>query len=131
MIREAEISDLPYFIKAAQEFIEETPFNLDPESYLNQVIDLIQSDNAAIFTTGKGHCAVVLVPSLYDENQIIAKIVSTWGKGGLKCFKVASEWASANGATVLMADSYIEPRMEKFYLRTGMTPADIVYMKVI
>ena len=131
MIREAEISDLPYFIKAAQEFIEETPFNLDPESYLDQVIDFIQRDDTAIFTTGSGHCAIVLVPSLYDDKQIIAKVVSTWGSGGLQCFKVAAQWAFDNGASVLMADSYIEPRMKKFYQRFGMVQADIVYMKVI
>ena len=131
MIREAELSDLPHFIRAAQEFIEETPFNLDPESYLEQVIGLIQSDDAGVFISGEGHCAIVLVPSLYDSSELIAKVISTWGKGSLKCFKVAVEWAADQGATVLMADSYIEPRMEKFYLRAGMIPADTVYMKVI
>ncbi len=131
MIREAELSDLPYFMRAAQDFVQATPLSLDPESYLNNVIELIYNDDAVIFTTGFGHCAVILVPSLYDSEQIIARVISTWGRGGLQCFKSSVRWAKEHGASLLMADSYIEPRIEKFYERFGMIRADNVYMKVI
>ena len=131
MIREATLSDLPYFMRAAHDFVQATPLSLDPESYLNNVIELIYNDDAMIYTTGSGHCAVILVPSLYDSEQIIAKIITTWGRGGLQCFRAAVKWAAEQGASLLMADSYIEPRIEKFYERFGMIRADNVYMKVI
>jgi len=131
MIRRAEMLDLPYFLRTAQEFVEHTPFSLDPESYLIQVADMIHRKDMAIFTTGEGHCAVALMPSMYDTNQIVAKVVSTGGTGGLKCFRKAAKWAQGEGASILIADSYLEPRMDKFYERFGMIQTDSVFIKVI
>jgi len=131
VIRQAEISDLPYFLRAAQEFIELTPFSLDVESYLDNMIQLISNESSGIFTTGTGHCVIVLVPSLYNSNEIIGRVISTWGVGGLKCFKHAVRWAKHNGASILMADSFVDTRMESFYKRFGMIQTDRVYLRTI
>ena len=131
MIREAQYSDLPYFYKAAKEFIDLTPFSLDVESYLNNIIQLMESESAGIFTNGSAHCAVILIPSLYDSNETIARVISTWGAGGLKCFDAAVKWAKENSADILIADSYVEPRMESFYKRFGMVQTDKVYLRKI
>ena len=129
MIREANIGDLPYFATAAQEFIQYTPFELDIENYLDNVIEATYDPDVIIYTSGEGHAAVRLVRSLYCRSELIARVFTTWGKDGLRCFRACEQWAKDHGARYLMADSLMEPRIETFYQRHGMTKADQVYIK--
>lgn len=129
-IRKAELSDLPYFARAAQEFIKDTIYTLDPEIYLDNMVGFIQNPDIGLFVIGEpsGHCGVGLIQSVYGD-ETIARVLTTWGDGGLKCFKHAEQWAKERGAKYLMADSLHEPRIRSFYERNGMSQADILYTK--
>lgn len=131
MIREATLSDLPQFAKAASEFIVRTPFHLNIEDYLENVIGILGDTNSVVYTSGEGHAAVTLTPSFYDRSQVIGRVFTTWGKGGLECFRACEQWAKEHGAAFLIADSFIDPRITKFYERIGMTQTDHLYMKVL
>ena len=130
LVREAELTDLPYFARAAKTFIKDTIYTLDPEIYLDNMVGFIMNPEVGLFVTGEpsGHCGVVLVESMYGD-ETVARVVTTWGKGGLICFKHAEQWAKDRGAKYLMADSLHEPRIRTFYERNGMTQTDILYMK--
>ena len=129
-MREATIADLPHFARAAEAFIPSTPFVLDLESYLENVVRLIESPDVGIFVNDRGgHCAVMLQPSLYSSGQLLARVISTWGTGGLECFKACERWARERGAEVLMADCLTDERIASFYAKIGMQSMDSVYVK--
>ena len=122
---------MPYLISAASEFVAQTPFSIDEEDFKQNVILFASNPDAVIFTTGSSHCAAVISSSLYKSDEFICRIVSTWGKGGMRCFDAVERWAKGRGAKFLIADSYLEPRITKLYKRRGMKGTDQLFMKAI
>lgn len=69
----------------------------------------------------------MLADSVYGDD-VVVKILSTWGSGGIDCLRKAIEWAKESGATRIIADAGLEPRIAKFYKRVGMKECDTNYM---
>ncbi|MCP4934697.1 MAG: hypothetical protein GY927_10955 [bacterium] len=130
--RYAEHSDIDYLIGAAKAFIPHTPYSFDEGSYTMVAHSLIKDPDSIFIVRGRPaecHCVAKLVSSIYNRDEVIARVVSTWGPGGLKCFDEVERLAYINGAKFIMADLLVEPRMESFYRRLGMTKADTLYFK--
>ena len=129
-IREATIDDLPYFAQAGKEFIKTTAYTLDSDVYFENMLDYIDNPDVGLFVIGapSGHCGIALIQSMYGK-ELIGRVVTTWGKGGLKCFKAAEQWAKDHGAKYLIADSLVDPRICKFYERNGMKQIDVLFSK--
>jgi len=70
-----------------------------------------------------------LMPNLYNDSEIIAKVFTTWGQGGLKCFTEVERISKERGAMFLMADSMIAPKIIQCYENIGMKMHDSVFMK--
>ena len=131
-MRDALQSDIPYFVEAGRQFVQFTPFSFDAESYaeaLERIIDAETTVSSVI--EGKGHCAATLGPSMFDSRELIARVFTTWGRGGLRCFIDVERKAKKRGAKFIVADSYVEPRIIKFYERRGMFLTDSVYLKAL
>ena len=129
-MREARHEDIDYFIRSGKAFCESTPFSFDAESYAEAVHNIIDDpDCISAVIPGKAHCVAKLVPNFYNDSEIIAKVFTTWGKGGLLCFTEVEKQARNQGATFLMADSFIDSRVIRFYERHNMTLADSVFIK--
>lgn len=128
-VRKATYDDLDYFIEAGRDFCLHTPFSFDADSYGESVKAILANPDCLAYVTGTGHSVALLVPNFYNSDEIIAKVFTTWGKGGLKCFREVEKQSRAKGAKFIMADSYIQPRVIKFYERIGMRLADWVYIK--
>ena len=130
-MRKAEHSDLAWFIEAGRAFCEHTPFEFDEGSYANACMTLIDSPEVISAVGDRCHCLALLVPNFYNGNEIIAKVFTIWGNGGLKCFREVERQAKERGAKFILADSFVEPRLCKFYERHGMTLTDSVYLKEV
>lgn len=131
-MREARHEDIDYFIRAGREFTKSTPFSFDADGYSRFVHELLKNEDAIVLVSGEpiqGHCAALLVDSFYDPNELVCKVFSTWGKGGLQCFYEVQAIAEERGADFLLADSFIEPRIMRFYDKIGMRQADSVFIK--
>ena len=131
-MRKARHDDLPYFIEAARQFVAYTPLRFNPESYAKTVTEMIDDESVICFVNGNppaGHCAAKLIASFYDSSEIIAHVYTTWGIGGLRCFQEVVNAAKERGATLLMADSFIEARIIRFYERQDMKLTDSIYIK--
>ena len=131
-MRTAEHADIDYFIKAGMEFCEYTPFSFDAESYAVVIHNLVDDADCVAIVDGdpvKCHSVAKLIPNFYNADEIVAKVFTTWGPGGLKCFAEVERICKARGARFLMADSMIAPRVQKFYERRGMTQQDSVFIK--
>lgn len=131
-IREPVSDDLLYFMEAGRLFTEKTPYSFDENYYAEQVMNFIEADHTIIRVKGypaEAHCAAMLIPSMYHPDEFICRVFSTWGNGGLECFREVERQAQATGAHFLIADSYIEPRIMKFYAHNGMTHSDVVFLK--
>ena len=126
------IEDLVYFIEAGREYSKETPFRFDAESYARNVIQLLNDPQVITMVTGNpvtGHSVARLTPSLYDESEIIGRVFTTWGKGGLRCFQEVERQCFQRGARFVMADTWIEPRLANVYRRRGYQAADSLLVK--
>lgn len=131
-MREPTHEDIPYFIRAGRAFSDLTPLGFDSGSYAENVRQMIDSPSVIAVVDGdpvRAHCAAALTPSLYDASEVIARVYTTWGPGGLRCFREVEKRAKERGARFLIADSFAEPRVMKFYERIGMQQADITYIK--
>ena len=69
-----------------------------------------------------------MIDSAYDRSEKTARVMSTWGKGGVKCFHHALRWAKDNDIQLFSADSFLDERIEKVYKRSGMSKADVLYV---
>ena len=129
-MRLARIDDLDYFIQAGREFCEHSPFAFNEPDYARNVLRILDDPiHIVIVEPGLAHCAAQLAPSLYDSSQIIGRVFSTWGTGGLKCFSGVERECQRRGAVFLIADAWLTPRIAKFYRRRGMREADRVFLK--
>lgn len=121
---------MDYFIRAGEEFCQSTPFTFHAPSYAKNVAGVLTDPEAIAIVFGEpvtGHCVAKLSRNLYNDSEIIARIVTTWGNGGLKCYREVRRQAKKIGANFIRADVYIEPRMAKVYERDGMVLTDGVY----
>lgn len=133
-MRPARHDDIDYFIRAGREFCKETPFAFNAEDYAERVHKIINDPNTVSIVNGDPvccHSAATLYPSMYDASQIIARVFTTWGPGGLDCFVEVEHRCRDRGAAFIMADSYIAPRIMRFYKRRGMKRADSVFIKAL
>ncbi len=131
-MRKAVHSDINYCVLAGREFCEQTPFEFDEESYSLVVHSLVDDPDVVFVVDGdpvQCHSVAKLIPNFYNANEIIAKVFTTWGAGGLRCFVEVERLAKEKGAKFIMADSLREPRIERFYERRGMTIQDSVFIK--
>lgn len=131
-MREATTDDIDYFIKAGQDFCEYTPFVFDSDSYADVIRQLLDDPDCIAIVDGNPthcHCVAKLMPNFYNDGEIIAKVFTTWGHGGLKCFAEVERICKEMGAIFLMADSMIAPKIIKFYENIGMKLNDSVFMK--
>ena len=131
-MREANHSDVDYFVQAGKEFCEQTPFKFDQESYRSVIHSLVDDPDVVSVVDGdpvKCHSVAKLIPNFYNANEIIAKVFTTWGIGGLRCFIEVEKITKARGAKFIIADSMIAPRIIRFYERQGMTCQDSVFIK--
>lgn len=130
-VRYATQVDIPQFLSAAREFTKRINKDFDPEHFSQMMMEYIERPDFAIFVVDNkpmGFCIVALTNCVYSDN-IEARIVATWGKGGLRCFNMASKWAEFMGAKHLFADVSLEPRMTSFYQRQTMWQVDTVFCK--
>lgn len=133
-MRPAGYEDIDYFVRAGKEFCEYTPFSFDVKSYSEVIKSLIDDPYCVLVVDGepaKCHSVAKLVPNFYNANEIVAKVFTTWGLGGLKCFREVERQCRERGAKFLIADSMIAPRVMKFYERRGMEHQDSVFIKVL
>lgn len=128
VIRNGTADDIDYFVRAGLKYSELMGFDFDEEIYRQNVLMLL---DAPIFICkvipNKAHCAMMLTPSLFGKD-VIAKTVSTWGRGGLKCFRKAMAEAKEKGASKIIADANLSPDIAKFYVSIGMKEQDTNYM---
>jgi len=131
-LRPASRDDIDYFILAGKTFCEHTPFSFDEKSYEAVVRQLLDDPDCIAIVDGdptKCHCVAKLIPNFYNGNEIIAKVFTTWGPGGLNCFVEVERICKEMGAMFLSADSMIAPRVTRFYERRGLQHFDSVFMK--
>lgn len=131
-MRWATTDDIDYFIQAGKDFCQHTPFVFDAKSYTEVVRELLDDPDCIAIVDGnptRCHCAAKLMPNFYNDNEIIAKVFTTWGRGGLKCFTEVERICRDRGVMFLMADSMIVPKIIKFYENIGMKMHDSVFMK--
>lgn len=128
-MRPAKHSDIGYFVRAGREFCAFTPFQFDAPSYAEAIHALLDDPNVIAIVGDECHCVARLAPNFYNAGEVVARIISTWGKGGLECFREVERLCTERGARFIMADSWIEPRIERFYERQGMTRMDSVFIK--
>lgn len=131
-MRLAAHEDIGYFVNAGREFAKNTPYSFDEDSYTRLVHEVIKNPQYLVIVDGDStqcHCAAMLAPSIYNVDEIVARVFTTWGPGGLNCFREVETLAKEEGAKFIIADSFTEPRMMKFYERNGMKPADTVFIK--
>lgn len=125
---------MDYFVSAGREFCKHTPFSFDPESYAEMAKGIIESPDVICIVDGdpvRCHCAAKLVPSLYDSQQVVARVFTTWGRGGLNCFERVEGLCREAGAHFLIADALIAPAITRFYERRGMKQIDTLFMKAL
>ena len=133
-MRSAEHNDIDYFVEAGREFCEYTPFSFDAESYAEVIHELIDDEDCVSMVDGdpvRCHSVAKLMPNFYNASEIVAKIFTTWGNGGLNCFVEVERICKQRGAGFLMADSMITPKVTRFYERNGMELQDSVFIKVL
>lgn len=126
------IEDLLYFVEAGRAYTQLTPFAFDAESYAKNVLRLLDDPMVVTVVTGEpvtGHSVARLSPSLYDDGQIIGRVFTTWGKGGLSCLREVERQCFNRGASFVIVDAWMEPRLEKVYLRQGYESADRLFVK--
>ena len=130
--REATHDDIEYFVESGREFCAKTPFDFDAEGYAENVARFIDSDECIAVVTGdpvSGHSVGVLVSSFWRPDNILCKIFTTSGRGGLRCFREVERRAADAGAKYLFADSWLEPRIISYYEKNGMSLTDKVFLK--
>ena len=128
MIREPLADDLDYFIDVGKQYAEENGLDFDEGIYLGSLMEIAQNQNVKIYVIpGQSHCIMRLFQSTYGKD-VIARVLSTAGKGGIQCFRKARRWAIRRGATKIIADANKEPRIDKFYRRIGMHKQDTNYI---
>jgi len=128
MIRDPISEDLDYFIEAGREYTKLVGFDFDEEVFIRTLVTAITSEQVKFFVLdGKAHCIIQLTPSLYGRD-IIARVVTTWGKGGTRCLRAAYEWAKEQGATKIIADANLNPKIARVYKELGMKKYDTNYM---
>ncbi len=128
-MRRAKHSDIDYFVRAGREFCENTPYSFDEDGYSMFVHEIIKDPDSIVLVGDGCHCAAKLVPSFYNPEQLICRVFTTWGAGGLECFREVERIAVIEGADFILADSYIEPRIMKFYELNNMRQTDSVFIK--
>ena len=131
-MREARHEDIEYFIQAGWDFCKQTPFTFDEEDYAAIVHKLIDDPDCIAVVDGdpvQCHSVANLLPSFYNAGETIAKVFTTWGDGGLNCFVEVERQAKERGARFLIADSFIAPRIIRFYKRRDMYLTDSVFIK--
>lgn len=131
-VRAATYDDIDYLLSSSKAFCEKTPLSFDTDGHLQQLKQILDNDDAIVVVGGDPvtcHCAGVLTPSFWNPDDIICKIFTTSGAGGLQCFREVERIARERGATFLMADSWLEPRIISFYERNNMSAMDTVFLK--
>jgi len=131
-MRRAQHSDINYFVRVGREFCENSFYSFDEDGYSMFAHEIIKVPDCIVLVSGDpviSHCAAKLVPSFYDPGQIVCRVFSTWGPGGLECFREVERIAVLEGAHFILADSYIEPRIMNFYKHNDMRQADSVFVK--
>lgn len=128
MIRGATEDDLGYFIAAARSYAEVIGLDFDEDVFTESFYSLLEAENIFFFVIpNRAHCVIMLTPSLFG-NDLVAKVISTWGRGGVDCFRAARKFAKSRGATKIMADANLSQRLVKFYKRVGMKKFDTNFM---
>ena len=128
LIREATFDDLDYFVSAGRKYAETIGFLFDEEIYRSSIVSLIESPLVICHVIpAKAHCAIMLTQSMFG-NEIIAKVFTTWGRGGTKCFKSAMRVAKEMGASKIIADANLSPQIVRFYEGIGLKQYDTNYM---
>ena len=133
-MRPAEHKDIDYFVRVGEEFCKNTPYTFDADGYSMFIHGIIKDPDSISIVNGDPvicHCAAKLVPSFYDPEQIVCRVFTTWGKGGLECFREVERLAVIRGADFILADSYIEPRIMRFYEHICMRQTDSVFIKEV
>lgn len=120
---------MDHFIGAGRDFCAITGFSFDDESYAKSLQEILDAENSIVVTGDGCHCVAMLVPSLYDSRETIARVFSTWGRGGLRCFREVERIAKERGARYMIADQMYDKRIGSFYRRIGMREADTTYIK--
>ena len=130
MIREATLDDAQYFVDAGKAFCEQAKQSFDLQSFADSAFHILTGDDYRVFVYGDpvtAHCGIALTDSMYDKSVRVARVFTTWGDGGIKCFRHAMQWAEDNGIHLFMADSLLDRRIEKLYGRLGMFKADVLF----
>lgn len=128
MIRDIIPDDVDYFIGAGKEYCELVGFDFDEEVFLAGLVEQVRSPATRFFVLdGKAHCVISLSKSIFGKD-VIAKVLSTWGPGGTRCFREAMKWARESGATKIIADANLSPEIARFYKRARMKKYDTNYM---
>lgn len=131
LIREATFDDAKYLIEAGRKFCKKAGLRFNEHDCADTVFGYFTDDRVKIFVRGKpakGHCIVMVIDGIYDRGETTARVISTWGKGGIKCFHHALRWAKENKIELFCADSLLEERLEEVYKRSGMSKADVLYV---
>ena len=131
-MRRATTADMAYLLKAGEDFCRETPYSFDRQSYAQTAWHIINSDDFIVLVDGEParcHAAAQLAPSMYDVSETIARVFTTWGPGGLKCFRALEKACRDAGASFIIADSFTDDRIASFYRRRGFEQQDKLFMR--
>jgi hypothetical protein len=130
-VREATFDDAKYFLRAAEKFCKQAGLKYNRNDTADSLFGWFNSASVKMFVLGDpamAHCIVAVVPSSYDRSERTARVISTWGHGGIKCFHHALRWAKENQIELFSADSFLDERFERVYERAGMSKADVLYV---
>ncbi len=142
MIRDAIDSDIPYLVPAAKSYLEETGdgqyLSFDETTYINNALAMIGEESVKIQINDKqgpvGHCAMLVTPSLFDNNQFTGKIFSVWGDGAFGLVKRCEKWAKERGVAAIYSDSHKKLKQKSIaraYKKMGYELSDQLYMKIL
>jgi hypothetical protein len=134
-IRRLAHNDIEYCVNAARKFceIKERPF--DEEHSRSFITATIYNGHAlvALDSNGKptGHSAALVFPDMYSP-RLTARVFTTWGKGGLKCFEYLLSVLKMQGVKEVIADCWDgDERLSNYYKKKGFDKSYEFYTKEI
>lgn len=131
-VRLATVSDAVQIVDAAIAYCKATGQPCEVESVHDSVFKVLTEPQYRVFVLpGRAHCILAISASMYDNSHTIARIVSTWGDGGLRVLRHALDWCKAHEVHEVIADTHLEPRIAKWYARQGFAPVGQLFQRTL
>lgn len=150
MIREGDISDIPYLVKMGRKFFEasgyQKSFSFKGMTFEKTVSHLISDENSNIFVATDdervvGMAGALLFPFYMNEDVMSCQEVFWWvepgsrkGTTGVRLLNEVEEWAKSNGAQTfnMMCLEHLNPdKVEKLLTHKGYDKTERHFMRTL